>query len=102
CKKHFDEKQPYLMFADNNNLILLNDLQLDHDLNFIPTRKDNKEAAINKVKLKILDRDIVIHPRCRTLITHMKNATWSKSKSKGYKEFARSSDNGHYDAVDAL
>lgn len=102
CKNHFDEKLPYLMFADNNNLILLNDLQLDHSLNFIPTRKDNKEAAINKVKLKILDRDIVIHSRCRTLITHMKNATWSKSKSKGYKEFARSSDNGHYDAVDAL
>lgn len=101
-QEHFGEKPPYLMFADNNNVILLNDLQLDHGLNFIPTRKDNKEAAINKVKLKILDRDIIIHPRCKTLIGHMKNATWNPNTKRGYREFSKSADNGHYDAVDAL
>lgn len=100
--EHFDEKVPYLMFADNNNIILLNDLQMEHKLNFLATRKDNKEAAINKVRLKILNRDIIIHPKCKVLIAHMKNATWKKGNSKGYKEFARSSDDGHYDAVDAL
>lgn len=102
-EEHFGEKLPYLMFADNNNVILLNDLQLEHGLYFIATRKDNKEAAINNVRLKIMNRDIVIHPRCKTLIAHMKNATWQTSNSrKGYREFSRSADNGHYDAVDAL
>jgi len=102
-EEHFGEKPPYLMFADNNNVILLNDLQLEHQLYFIATRKDNKEAAINNVRLKIMNRDIVIHPRCKTLIAHMKNATWEVSSSrKGYREFSRSSDHGHYDAVDAL
>jgi hypothetical protein len=91
------------MFADNNNIILLNDLQLEHGLNFIATRKDNKEAAINNVRLKIANRDIVINPKCKTLISHLKNATWEKTNSrKGYRQFARSADNGHYDAVDAL
>lgn len=101
---YFGEKPPYMMFADNNNIILLNDLQLEHKLNFTATRKDNKEAAINQVRLKILNRDIVIHSRCTTLIAHMKNATWSKRSSgkNGYREFARSADDGHYDAVDAL
>lgn len=107
-EEHFGEKLPYLMFSDNNNIILLNDLQIEHGLQFIATRKDNKEAAINNVRLKIQRNDIIIHPRCRTLISHMKNATWKTSNSKGghsntsYKEFARSADNGHYDAVDAL
>lgn len=101
--EHFDEKRPYLMFADNNNIILLNDLQMEHGLNFIATRKDNKEAAINNVRLKIMNRDLVIDPRCKTLISHMKNATWEQTTSrKGYREFSRSADNGHYDACDAL
>ncbi len=102
-EEHFGEKQPYLMFADNNNIILLNDLQMEHKLNFIPTRKDNKEAAINNVRLKVLNRDVLIHSRCKTLISHMKNATWTKKGNiNGYREFARSADDGHYDAVDAL
>lgn len=103
-QEHFGEKLPYLMFADNNNIILLNDLQSDHGLYFIATRKDNKEAAINNVRLKIMNRDIIIHPRCKTLISHMKNATWEKSNSRasGYRQFARSADSGHYDLVDAL
>jgi hypothetical protein len=96
------EKQPYLMFADNNNVILLNDLQIYHGLNFLPTKKDNKEAQINQVRLKVQNRDIVIHPRCKTLIYHLKTATWAKTNSKGYRQFARSADQGHFDAVDAL
>lgn len=99
---HFGEKRPYLMFADNNNLILLNDLRSEHELNFIPTRKDNKEAAINNVRIKVMNRDIIIHPRCTTLISHLKNASWNKSSRGGYREFSRSPDSGHYDAVDAL
>lgn len=99
----FDEKPPYLRFADNNNIILLNDLQQDYGLNFLTTRKDNKEAAINQVRLKVTDRDIIIHPRCVTLINHLKYAQWSKSLKNGYKEFARNAaDKSHYDALDAL
>lgn len=99
----FGEKEPYLRFADNNNIILLNDLQRDHGLNFLTTRKDNKEAAINQVRVKVGNRDIIIHPRCVTLVNHIKYAQWSKSLKNGYKEFARNAaDKSHYDALDAL
>ena len=104
CAKLWDEKPVYLRFADNNNIILLNDLSAN-GLSFIPTRKDNKEAAINDVRIKVMDNQIIIHPRCITLIYHLKFATWAKKNDKSsgsYKAFARSADGGHFDALDAL
>lgn len=101
-EKHFGEKPPYLMFADNNNIILLNDLRTDHKLNFIPTQKDNKQAAINKVKLLINNRQLIIHPRCKTLISHLRTAKWVDSTKNGYREFAKDAEGGHYDCLDAL
>jgi intein/homing endonuclease len=96
------EKPVYLRFADNNNIILLNDLS-QHGITFIPTRKDNKEAAINDVRIKIMNHQIIIHPRCKTLIYHLKYATWARKTEKaisssGYKAFARSADGAHFDA----
>jgi hypothetical protein len=101
-KEHFDEKPPYLMFSDNNNIILLNDLRTDHSLNFLPTQKDNKQAAINKVKLLIANRQIIIHPRCKTLIAHLKTARWATTLKNGYKDFAKDIEGGHFDTLDAL
>jgi len=103
----YGEKLPYLMFADNNNIILLNDLHMSHGLNFLPTKKDNKEAAINHVRLKVLNRELIIHPRCKTLIYHLKNGKWAKRANNStnvsnYKQFARSADGGHFDALDAI
>lgn len=100
------EKPVYLRFADNNNIILLNDL-IQKGMTFIPTRKDNKEAAINDIRVKVMNYQIIIHPRCKTLIYHLKYATWARKgdkahQSSGYKAFARSADGGHFDALDAL
>jgi hypothetical protein len=101
------EKPVYLRFADNNNIILLNDLSVKGGLNFIPTKKDNKEAAINDVRIRVMNHQIIIHPRCKTLIYHLKYATWARKGDKaassgGYKAFAKSADGGHFDALDSL
>lgn len=88
---------PHMRVSDNN-LILLNDLHRDYGIVFMPTLKDNKEAAINNVRNMFLQHRIIINPRCKTLISHLKNATWNSKRT----EYARSPDNGHYDAVDAL
>ncbi len=93
-----DFKPPYLRIADNNNQIMLNQLTYDHGLQFIPTRKDNKEAALNTVRMKIANKQIIIHPRCKTLIYHLKNGSWNRAR----KDFERSPDAGHYDAIDSL
>ncbi len=105
-------QKPYMRVADNNNLILLNDLIHNHDLMFIPTRKDDKEAALNNLRMKISSGKIIINPRCRVLIHHMKNATWDKHRKKYEKSPAATLNTedgetlfipkGHYDALDAI
>lgn len=68
-------------------------------LNFTPAKKDDKEAAINKLRVLLQAKKIIINPRCVNLIRHLKNVRWDKGKSRS--GFARSPDDGHYDAVDA-
>jgi hypothetical protein len=90
-------KEPYLRTCDNN-LIVINDLYRLHNLTFQPTAKDDAQAALNNLRILLKEGRIIIHPRCKTLIHHLRNATWNKSR----KSFDRSPDAGHYDAVDAL
>jgi len=90
-------KEPTLRVSDTN-LIVINDLRKLHNLNFQPTEKDNKEAAINNLRILIDSHKIVINPKCVTLIKHLKNATWNKARNK----FERTADGHHADAVDAL
>lgn len=98
-------KDPCLRISDNNNPILLNDLFRLHNLSFVATAKDNKEAQINEVKLRIKQNRIIIHPRCKTLIYHLRAAKWDKKR----KDFERLKDiretgvrGGHADLLDAL
>lgn len=67
-------------------------------LNFVIADKDNKEAAINNLRVMLAQKRIIINPRCVTLIQHLENV---KRKKQDAHAFARSPDNGHYDAVDA-
>jgi hypothetical protein len=91
-------KKPFLRISDNNNLILLNDLTIDYGISFIPTAKDNKHAWINQIRILIAEERLIINPKCKQLIFHLKNATWNKNKT----EYERSLDGGHYDLIDAL
>lgn len=93
-----EQDRPYLRISDNN-LILINDLrQSPHFLNFIATEKHNKNAYLNKMKIMISENRIIIHPRCKNLISHLRTATWDRTGN----DFKRSADNGHYDCVMAL
>lgn len=92
-----DIQKPLLRISDNN-LIVLNDLQRLHNLSFMPTSKDHKDAALNNMRMYLAQRKVVINPRCRTLILHLKNGTWNKARTT----YDRSVDAGHYDAIDAL
>jgi hypothetical protein len=92
-------KPPYLRVADNNNPIFLNDLASEpHKISFMATAKDNKEAAISKVRLMIQQEKLIINPRCKNLINHLKYATWNKNRTG----FDRDLQNGHFDAADAM
>lgn len=84
--------------ADNNNVVLLNDLQRKHGLMFVPTLKDDFDAALNNTRLLIKNKKVIINPRCKNLISHLESGIWNKSKTS----FARSSEHGHFDGIAAL
>jgi len=93
-----DAIEPFLRVADTN-LILLNDLYVNHGLIFQPTDKDDNAGSINNMRMMLNSERVLIHPRCKKLIFHVQNATWKDDKRKQYD---RSPDAGHYDGVDAL
>lgn len=88
---------PTIRISDNN-LIVINDLARLHALYFIPTQKDNKDAAINNVRMDIAACKIIVNPKCTTLINHLKFGVWDSQR----KDFKRSADGAHYDALAAL
>lgn len=94
-------KKPHLRVSDINPIVTQEIAVKSYgQVYFMPTRKDEKEAAINSMRSLIGGHKIIINPRCVNLIRHLDNVIWKSNKNKN--EFARSPDNGHYDCVDAL
>lgn len=96
-----NELHPVTRRVSDIDLIVINEMKKmsNYQLNFEPTTKDHLEAMVNYLREKIKKREIMIHPRCKTLIRHLENCKWKKGQKA---EFARSPDDGHYDAVAAL
>lgn len=84
--------------------IVINEInrQSYNRLNFQAVKKEPgyKLPLINQLRIMIQSQKVIINPRCETLIRHLRNARWKDASSKD--DFARSPDDGHYDAVDAL
>lgn len=91
------DKKPLLRVCDADP-ILVRDLSDLHDLQFTITRRDEKQAQINELRMLIQTGAVKIHPRCKTLINHCRAAVWDKNKEV----FARIGSFGHFDAIDAL
>ena len=96
--------EPYLRVMDND-LKLINDLSRLHQIQFIPTKKDNRDAAINNLRMWIGNGKIEIHERCKTLIYHLENGQWNKHRT----DFRHLKDSpsgevlgGHADALAAI
>lgn len=99
--------RPFKRVMDND-LKLITDLRVLHQLNFTATKKDNKVAQINQLRLLISEGRLRIHPRCKHLIYHVENCQWKDGKGVG-NEFAHLTDSidgdikgGHADGLDAL
>lgn len=99
-QRHWGDKKPYKRVADHNNPQLIYDLNSLHGVQFSPANKEaGKEPMINKVRLAIKSRQILINPRCQNLINHLKYCRW---KDKNRATFDRSERFGHFDFADAL
>ena len=90
--------KPHLRVSDNNNPILLQDLVVKHGIAFTNTAKDDRDAALNNMRMLLKSERIIIDPKCKVLISHLKGAVWNKARTN----LVRSPDKGHYDAVFSL
>ncbi len=88
--------QPYGRYVDN-------DVQLSRDLFAsgllcLATPKDNKELAVDALRVLIRQGKLWVHPRCVHLDRHLRSTTWANLKRQ---EWARKGGE-HGDGVDAL
>lgn len=87
------------------DLKLQNDLNKLHGIKFSTTKKDNRDAAINQMRMWVSQRKVKIHQSCKHLIYHLEYGQWNSSRS----DFKRLNDSpdktirgGHVDAIPAL
>jgi hypothetical protein len=82
------------------------DLAAIHEMSFSPVIKAAgevtgirpKHAMVNRLRVRVGEGHMAIHPRCETLIAHAKYGVWNTAKTS----FERSGEHGHFDALDAL
>ncbi len=100
-----NENVPAYLRVMDINLGLQQDLQILHDLSFISTKKDNKDGAINEMKIWMAQGRIKIHERCKHLIYHLEFGQWN-DKRTDFKRLADTPDKtvrgGHVDTIPAL
>lgn len=88
---------PAQTIADMNRFHQVNDPTRPESV-WALVRKDDAEAALNEVRIRVAQHRIRIHPRCKTIIAHMRHAVWNKART----QYERSADHGHFDGVDAV
>jgi hypothetical protein len=65
---------------------------------FGPVMKDDADAALNVLRMRIAQCHIEVNPRCTTIIAHLENGTWNAGRTS----FERIPGFGHFDAIDML
>jgi hypothetical protein len=96
-KELWKNQTPLRRVADNNNLIILNDLNRIYQLPFMPVSKDYLYAMVNEFKTWVKQGRVLVNPKCQYLIDCIKFGRWDKD----HKAFARSKIYQHYDALSA-
>lgn len=89
--------KPYLRISDND-LQQLHDMATLCDYQLVPTRKDEKLAAINALRVRFAQGRIKIKKRCEALRFQLKVGLWNERRT----DYVRGTKTGHLDGIDAL
>lgn len=92
------DQKPHKRIADNNNLTLLNDMNVDYGIIFNATGKEALQAMVTDVRIMVNAGRVIVHPRCTKLIGCLRSGIWNAKKTI----FNRSRDFGHFDHLAAL
>lgn len=82
----------------DQDLRFVEDMWALHRIRFIVTRRDDKEAQINALRVLIANKKLRINPKCENLVRHLEGATWNERRT----DYERTESEGHFDGVDAL
>lgn len=96
--ENYKDMRPHSFVVDDPHGRLVADLMNDHKLNTWPAKKDDREAAISKMRVWIAGKKVLIHPRCKNLIRQLSNAI--RKKPGG--DMVRTAQDAHFDLVAAL
>lgn len=94
-----DFGQMYKRVADNNNLILLQDLGQESGIHFLPTSKESLAAMVNEVRIWVSQDRLRVSKECEQLLGCLEFGVYSDQKRN---MFGRSSNFGHFDALASL
>ena len=95
--EHFGDHPVKYNVIDDTTGRLVQDIWAYHKTRYLMARKDDRDAAINSMRLQFRTFKVSIDPRCKILIAQLENAVYKKA---GSDDFQRT-DQGHYDLVDA-
>lgn len=96
-----EKRKPAARVSDLNPIVTQEIGRLSfYDINFTNANKQDKDAALNKLRVMLSTKKIIINPRCVNLIRQLRNVKWASKTNK--KIFSRSSTDGHYDLLDAI
>jgi hypothetical protein len=95
-RRSFEGKEPVRRVVDAPQIVVA-DIRKRAKRAWTAAKKDDKDAALNGLRVKVQNGQLKVHKRCKTVIAHMGNAIWNKAKTS----YERSGQYGHFDAVDA-
>lgn len=96
-KRLWGEQKPHKRTGDNDKQQLYDMLTMC-DYSVMPSRKDDKMAALNALRLRFTNNQIEIKERCKNLIFQLKVGLWNESRTT----YLRGESTGHLDGIDAL
>jgi hypothetical protein len=72
-----------------------------HAMDWQLAQKDEADAALNALRLAIGERRVIINPRCKTIVAHLRGGIWNKSRTS-YERVERGGVRHHFDGIDAV
>lgn len=95
-----NEVRKPLRRVSDHDLIVINEIKKfsNYKITFDLADKKDKMAGINFLRVLINAGKVIISPKCKVLIRHLRNGKWSGSAKE---ELARCSEGSHYDAIPA-
>jgi len=97
-RENFGVSPVYRRVADNNNLLLLQDLGSLHGLHFNATDKSSLDAMVNEMRMFVGAGRLIVSPKCTMLLGCLKYGIFDDKR----RAFARSTLYKHFDHLAAL